>query len=539
MNSSLRNQLFSQSMFFSTLLLFFIGGYLATFLFQQEIHATHDLIQAHNHSINLFIEGHFNEISHTVEFLAADTNVQNGDSDTNGYKEKALHIYNQIQNSNENIAYVFSAYENKRLLINNYIIPNNYSANQRPWYKAAKAAFPRLAIGEPYVDAVYKTWLIATSKALERDGEFYGVVNIDCSVDDLLLALQEGTESTQSFESFVMNQKGKIIIHPDSDLLGKNIQDIFSQDFQFTDSQGYLETTNNKSALFYSTLKSNGWVIITAAPINDLEAPILRNIFICLSAVALFCLLWGYAQSVVLTRRIAEPLAALKRQVTDIIGGQVAEKYTYPKNEIGHIAHEVGAIVTGKIYAAHAEIIKINQELTVANKALEKEQHHLEILANTDPLTGMYNRYKIDKCLEKEWMRSKRYSTIFSAIIIDIDNFKSINDTYGHQQGDIVLKGFSKIITENIRQCDSAGRWGGEEFIILLPETNLEKAIEVADKLRDIIENHIFSVDRRITMSAGLGQFDHHYSLNTLFKVIDQRLYLAKEGGKNTVMSKG
>lgn len=537
MNLSLRHQLFFQSMLFSSVLLFLIGGYLATFLFQQEIHATHNLIKSHNQSINLFIEGYLNEISHTIEFLAADTNVQNGDLDTNNYKKKALHIYNQIQNSNENIMFVYSAYQGKGALVNNYVAPDDYVAEKRPWYIAAEAAFPRLSIGEPYQDSLYQTWLIATSKALERDGKIYGVVSIDCSVATLLLAIQNSVKSPQSFESFIVNQKGEIIIHPNIDLLGKTIQDVFAQDFQFTDSQGYLEIINNKSALFYSTLKNNGWIIITTTPINDLEAPILKNILACLSTIALFCLLWGYAQSFVLSKRIAEPLAALKRQVHNIIGGQVAEKYTYPKNDIGHIAHEVASIVSGKIYAAHAEVTLINQELTLANKALEKEQRNLEILANTDPLTGMYNRYRIDKCLEQEWQRSKRYSTVFSVMIIDIDHFKGINDTYGHQQGDLVLKRFARIILENIRQSDSAGRWGGEEFIVILPETDLEKAREVANKLRDIIENHIFSVERRITMSAGLGQFDHNHSLNTLLKVIDQRLYKAKESGRNMVVS--
>lgn len=181
----------------------------------------------------------------------------------------------------------------------------------------------------------------------------------------------------------------------------------------------------------------------------------------------------------------------------------------------------------------------MNQELTLANKALEREQHHLEELACTDLLTGMYNRYKIDKCLDEEWRRSKRYATVFSVIIIDIDKFKNVNDTYGHQAGDLVLKDFSKIIRENIRQCDSAGRWGGEEFIILLPETPLQEAYTVANKLRIIVENFNFSTGCSITMSAGLGTFDHNSQLDNLLKTIDKRLYIAKQNGRNMVVDKG
>lgn len=539
MNSSLRNQLFSQSMLFSGLLLFFIGGYLATFLYQQEIRTTHDLIQAHNHSLNLFTEGYFNEISHNIEFLADDINVQNGDLYTDDYRQKALHMYSQLQRSNTNIYFVFSGYKDKGLLINDYTPPPDFVMEERPWYTAAVSSFPHLSIGEPYQDFVHKDWLVATSKALERDGQIYGVVSIDCSVDNLLLALQNDAQSSTHFESFVMNKKGEIIIHPESQLLGKNIEDVFHQKFHFGGSQGYLETKNNQSALFYSTLKSNGWIIITTTPINDLEAPIIKNIFACLATIAVLCLFWGCAQSIVLSKRIAEPLAALRRQVTNITGGEEAEHYTYPKNDIGHIAHEVGSMVSGKIYAAHAEVTQINRELVQANQALEKEQQNLEILANTDPLTGMFNRYKIDKCLEKEWQRSKRYSTIFSVILIDIDKFKNINDTYGHPKGDLVLKIFGAIILENIRECDSAGRWGGEEFMVLLPETELSKALEVANKLREIIENYTFPICQHITMSAGLGQFDSGHSITHLLTTIDQRLYVAKKGGRNKVVSTG
>lgn len=538
MGLPLRNQLFSQSMLFSGLLLFFIGGYLTIFLFRQEIHTTHNLIQERNHSITLFLEGYFNEISNTVKFLATDINVQNGDLNNQIYRDKALQIYQQIQNSNENIFYVYSGYKDGTLLINDYAAPKDYVLTKRPWYIAAKASAPTLSIGEPYQEAVYQTWLIATSKALERNGSIYGVISIDCSMDNILHTLKQDTDVDHSFDNFVLNQEGKIIIHPNQELLGKTLHEVFSEDINLAGLQGYLKTADNESALFYSTLKTNGWTIITVANIKDIEGPIVRYILACLTTVAFFCLLWGYAQSVALSKRIAEPLEALRRQVNNIIGGQPEENYSYPDNDIGHLAHEVESLISGEIYAAHAEVVKVNCELRRANKALEKEQQHLELLANTDPLTGIYNRYKIDKCLEEEWKRSKRYSTIFSVIIIDIDKFKDINDTYGHQAGDLVLRSFSKIISKNIRDCDSAGRWGGEEFLVILPETDLQQATLVADKLRDIVENYLFSVERRVTFSAGLGQFDHTHDLDELLTTIDKRLYFAKENGRNMVVSK-
>lgn len=256
MKSSLRTQLFSQNMLFSTLLLFFIGGYLAIFLFQQDIRTTHTLVQNQNKAINLFIEGYFNEIKHNVDFLAADINVQNGDIKGKGYRKKALHIYKQLQNSNSNIYFVFSGYQGKGLLINNYTAPKGYMMEKRPWYKAAVNSFPHLSIGEPYQDITFKDWLVATSKALSRNGKIYGVVSIDCSTDNIISALQRGAGPTQEFESFVINKKGQIIIHPNSNLIGKKIGDIFSENLLLNKEQGYIETAHKNLALFIAPSKA-------------------------------------------------------------------------------------------------------------------------------------------------------------------------------------------------------------------------------------------------------------------------------------------
>jgi diguanylate cyclase (GGDEF)-like protein/PAS domain S-box-containing protein len=157
----------------------------------------------------------------------------------------------------------------------------------------------------------------------------------------------------------------------------------------------------------------------------------------------------------------------------------------------------------------------------------------IEKLAETDHLTQLFNRQKIDKCLNLEYQNKN----MFSILMLDIDHFKSVNDTYGHQVGDSVLIELSQEIKENIRNTDIAGRFGGEEFIIILPNTNKADAKNLAEKLRKKIEAKNFSVIGKKTISIGVSSLfaEKNDSINELIKRTDQALYQAKNSGRNRV----
>ncbi len=159
----------------------------------------------------------------------------------------------------------------------------------------------------------------------------------------------------------------------------------------------------------------------------------------------------------------------------------------------------------------------------------------IERLATTDSLTGIYNRFQILKLLKLEIERANRYGKVFSVILFDIDNFKHINDNYGHQKGDYVLQRITEVFRKNIRKTDFFGRLGGEEFIIVTPEIDEHKAYILAEKLRIILENLSFNDIGRITASFGVTQYEKGKSLNQLLKEADDALYLAKRLGKNRV----
>ena len=149
--------------------------------------------------------------------------------------------------------------------------------------------------------------------------------------------------------------------------------------------------------------------------------------------------------------------------------------------------------------------------------------------------TRAYNRFKIETILSYELERSRRHKTVFSVIIVDIDHFKQVNDTYGHAAGDHVLQEFAEILTQNSRKLDSIGRWGGEEFIIISPETNGDGVKILAEKLRKKVEEHIFDKGLKVTASFGPGALDPKSDWESFFERIDAALYESKENGRNRV----
>lgn len=165
---------------------------------------------------------------------------------------------------------------------------------------------------------------------------------------------------------------------------------------------------------------------------------------------------------------------------------------------------------------------------------LKRYNKKLIELSITDKLTGLFNRLKIDEKLYDEQKMVSRYVEYHCSIImIDIDFFKSINDTYGHQQGDETLKALANLMKENFRNTDLIGRWGGEEFIIILPNTPVEEAYKKAEKIRIKTEEKLDIKSHTVTISAGVGSLLKNESVDEMLKRVDTALYRSKENGRN------
>lgn len=160
-------------------------------------------------------------------------------------------------------------------------------------------------------------------------------------------------------------------------------------------------------------------------------------------------------------------------------------------------------------------------------------------MATTDALTGLFSREYFLQQYSDTFHRSERYQRPFSLMMLDIDDFKSINDTYGHPTGDLVLEGFGRMVLDIVRHEDCAARYGGEEFAILLPETNPEKACYPAERLRRSLEAHQFKAGNKhfsVTVSIGIAGYPGHgATMEKLVESADRALYNVKQSGKNMV----
>lgn len=169
-------------------------------------------------------------------------------------------------------------------------------------------------------------------------------------------------------------------------------------------------------------------------------------------------------------------------------------------------------------------------------KTLEKK---LETMAMTDELTGLFNRRNFTQKGLDEFQRARRYNLPLSMMMLDVDKFKSINDTYGHQAGDYVLKNFASLIMNNIRDVDICGRLGGEEFGLILPNTDSDYSLTLAERLRKAIEHYPFEINGKavsITISIGVASFvENSVSFDQMLNNADSAMYWAKNNGRNRV----
>jgi len=184
-------------------------------------------------------------------------------------------------------------------------------------------------------------------------------------------------------------------------------------------------------------------------------------------------------------------------------------------------------------------LLRLNAELEkqVAERTRELHEKNLQLerLAVTDRLTGLCNRHRLDEALAQELARSQRYGEVFSVLLLDVDHFKAVNDSHGHQAGDRVLVELATLLSRQTREADLAGRWGGEEFLVVCPGTDAAGAVAMAEKLRECIAAHVFTGLGHQTASIGVASYRHGDSVESVLARADAALYSAKGAGRNRV----
>ena len=219
--------------------------------------------------------------------------------------------------------------------------------------------------------------------------------------------------------------------------------------------------------------------------------------------------------------------------------GQTKEEFLR-KYENASNEYRVVSIATafGEAKAYYIEVDKLNDLyiLTLTDITnIQIERLSAKYKATHDKLTSVYNRAKFEEYLNLKCKDYKRYEKPLSLAILDIDYFKHINDTYGHLIGDKILKRLAEICISNIRESDLFARWGGEEFVLLLSETDLKTAVDVCEKLRKKVEDELFEDEIKITVSFGVTQLREDDTKESFFRRADEALYKAKRNGRNRV----
>ncbi|HYH85116.1 MAG TPA: diguanylate cyclase, partial [Pyrinomonadaceae bacterium] len=194
-----------------------------------------------------------------------------------------------------------------------------------------------------------------------------------------------------------------------------------------------------------------------------------------------------------------------------------------------------------ELLARVAVAIRLKRERDRLRQRAEELRQRAEAaseMSMTDALTGLLNRYGLHRSLQRELSEARRYARPLACLLLDIDFFKSVNDNYGHAAGDAALMQTARVLTEAVRGSDVVCRYGGEEFLVLVPETNLEGATALAEKIRVAVASRVFGDGERVfplTLSVGAAELRSDESGNDMIARADEALYQAKQAGRNRV----
>lgn len=521
--NSLRNTIFRSIFIISGTLLVVFSIFVSVLIYKSGIDSAFAIIRQRNFAMRNYMLWYFMPLKNTVEVLSEHSDIKKGTKITTSEKQGILEFYRIVKKIIPNINYVYSGYEDKSLFINDYTPPAGFNPTERPWYIKALESHPYVSDGIPYQEIKDKSWLVSLGKTItDNNGKIIGVLAVDASLQHLAEQIRVSDSSLKTSYSYVINRNNIVIMHHENRFLNHNLSEVIfpMPDFKEKEGSFHYSTIDGVSKIaYYHRIDELGWILITVVNKNEILLPIIFKIILMLAVVLSAAVILGIITSNTLIKNVVAPLVELESYLID--STKKEKEIQYPDNEIGRLARAIQSITDAELY-------KKNQQLREMNA-------QLEVLSITDPLTGLYNRRKILQEIEDEKLRAERYVCNVSLLIFDIDHFKNINDMYGHGEGDLILKELGELIRSSIRATDVFARWGGEEFMLLLPETDLTSAVAIAEKLRVTVERHIFSNGKNITISIGVSTFIKGCSVDDFIREADDMLYRAKETGRNKV----
>ncbi|WP_052090509.1 sensor domain-containing diguanylate cyclase [Desulfosporosinus sp. HMP52] len=390
---------------------------------------------------------------------------------------------------------------------------------------------------QPYLSDVIKTStsdaspVIFASNTVSENGEIAGVLALSINLwnsSNIFNSLFQGFQAKKQGNLYVVDGAGIIIYHDNREMVGKAIsnQEILSY---ISEDKGSIaddiSTELGDMSVAFGKLKNNNWVVIYEMSHKDIYAMSKVNMDMTVGTMLLVIAL-GLLVSVIFAQLIIKPLEEITLATEQVAAGDLNRQISFK---------------------GHPDFQRVIQNFNIMTTNLKVQYKELEKLSLKDYLTGLANRRYFEQQFNLELDRACRLEHPSTLLMLDVDNFKAINDKFGHLEGDKALKALAKVLRDSVREMDLPVRFGGEEFLVMLPETSLEKGRIVAEKIRESI-SQISIISRKgnimFTVSIGMSSTELLKELDcsglesaglSLLKQADEALYLAKSKGKNRV----
>lgn len=376
----------------------------------------------------------------------------------------------------------------------------------------------RPMISQPYESVSGRLILFVTVPIFTKENEYLGLIGgtIYLKEKNVLYELLGVHPYDSQSTVYVVDQNGTVIYDERKKNIARDLPEnpIIKQAIQ-EKRTGTIkgENTNNKMAFAgYAPIENADWMIIAQSPATVVEAPA-SNMLKKMLLVAFPFLLISLIIVIFLAYRIAKPLQKLA-ELTE------SSKSKYEENNFK------------SVQAWYYEVIQLKDALIQSFSYLHEQVSDLTGKSQKDGLTGLFNRRTLDDRL-MEWTKEEKN---YALIMFDVDHFKNVNDTYGHDVGDEVLRFIAAVMLQHTRPTDSCYRFGGEEFVILLPNTSRDEAYHIAERLRQHFESTNSPTSQPIYISAGISEYPSDGMVgNDMIKKADELLYEAKRNGRNQV----
>jgi len=404
------------------------------------------------------------------------------------------------------------------------------------WQVTARTGKPIL--GKPLWDEAGKQWTLAiAAPVLAGHEEFLGVLAVRLNFRQVGKMLQ-GYARGDAGDLFLITEEGTVLSSSrfsPSELFEIRLPSRIAS--QLFSHETVLEHyRNDRGVTVVGTLKGTsqiGWGVVAELDHDKAYAQIFRLRNLTIALIVGLLVVVGFA-AYVLGLTIVRPLNRLITAASQVASGNLDVNVpVLGRSELGYMTEVFNDMVT--------RLRQGREGLGAMNRTLRERNRELHELSITDSLTGLYNRKHLMEVLTKEVARSERYQRPLAVLMIDVDHFKLCNDTWGHLAGDEVLRNIAAIFRGCLRESDCVGRYGGEEFLIILPETVADDAWRIADRIRSRLAEEDFPTDSkpvRITISGGIATFPGNgRSPESLLRSADAALYQAKTHGRNRVVS--